>query len=146
MDERGLSDILAQAADEIEALNETTDSDYGRQLQLAVALHVRSLSRLFCPCHGTEPKRLYWLLNPTEGKTRREHLRTLLTFTGYTETSFATKIGFDPRNLDKLFRDRPGKMAEEWREAAMFHLRDLLGKRYQAEDLTLFLLSIFYPK
>lgn len=145
MEERGLSDILAEAADEVLALNETADLDSLRQLHTALSLHLRSLARLFCPEHGVDPREVQWLLNPSKGRYRRIYLGTLLLMVGHTESSFAEKIPFDPRNYDKLFCDKPGKLGEEWRRKAIEYLRTALREHYLPGDLTGLLQAIFYP-
>ena len=116
--------ILARAADEVLELTDRAEVDADRWLLSSVSVHLRTMARFFCPACTAEGEQTL-RFDISSGKLRRAYLRTLLTMIGMDEPMLARKIGFDPRNLDKLFSDKPRRkdLESAWRAACAEFLK-----------------------
>lgn len=137
---------LARAADEVLAISNEAEIDADRWLATSIEVHLRTLARNLCPCCRTETISL----DASNPAFRRAYLRTLLTMLGLDEPTFAKKIGFDKRNLDKLFRERstlrrPKNRESDWRLHSVAFLTEALKSKYSQLDLAVMLQTIFFP-
>jgi hypothetical protein len=83
-----------------------------------------------------------------DSQVRRAYLATILAKVGLTEEKLAKKVGFDLRNLEKLFRDERGRNLPNrtWRNNCITVLMNARDERdYRGEYYMDTLRFIFLP-
>jgi hypothetical protein len=144
-----VSRYLARCSKDVQKMTEIAVSPDEASMWTSLAVQLTAQSHGYHPANHFWPDGNDWVLGDTiDSQVRRAYLATILAKVGLTEEKLTKKVGFDLRNLEKLFRDERGRNLPNriWRNNCITFLMNARDERdYRGEYYMDTLRFIFLP-